>query len=160
ENNRYLAASLEWLRLRLEKLAPVPAPGAEVESAPAFEPVKPALAPEPGVFQRWLHRGEHEGEAEVKHVPLLPEAKPPSLDDQIASAAGKRKAAADIDPPPALAMLAQRFGMSDFERDTLLLCASVEFDPAMAALCGVAQNNPARSYPTFGLALLAFDDAS
>jgi len=30
---------------------------------------------------------------------------------------------------PALLLLAQNFGLSDFERDVLLLCAAVELDP-------------------------------
>jgi predicted nucleic acid-binding protein len=42
----------------------------------------------------------------------------------------------------------------------LLLCASLEFDPGFASLCGLAQHSPARNYPTFGLALTLFDDPS
>nr|WP_263384931.1 ATP-binding protein [Granulicella arctica] len=57
-------------------------------------------------------------------------------------------------------MLAERFGMSDFERDTLLLCAAMEFDPGINVLYGQVQGTPSRSYPTFGFALAVLDDAS
>jgi hypothetical protein len=110
-NNHYLAASLEWLRLRLRRLAP-------------------------------------------------PEGKDDGLDDQINRAAAARAEAAQIEPPPALVLLAQKFGLSDFERDTLLLCAAPEFDPGLSALCGRAHGNPTLNFPTFGLALIALDAPS
>jgi hypothetical protein len=58
----------------------------------------------------------------------------------------------------ALTLLAGRFGLTDFERQTLLLCAAMELDTRMAGLCGRAQGDPTRPYPTFALALAAFDD--
>jgi ATPase family protein associated with various cellular activities (AAA)/winged helix domain-containing protein len=161
QNNQYLAASLEWLRLRLERVAPPPPPLVEVK-APPQEPVRTApQPPDPNVFKKLLHIGSGKEEAAVpKPLTLLPEAKQPPYDDQIKLAAEKRAAAAKIDPPPALVMLAERFAMSDFERDTLLLCASMEFDPNMGLACALAQNNPARAYPTFALALATLDDPS
>jgi hypothetical protein len=62
------------------------------------------------------------------------------------------------EPPPALILLARRFSLSDFERDVLLLCAAAEFDPRFAALCARAQDDPARPYPTFALALALLDE--
>jgi hypothetical protein len=53
-------------------------------------------------------------------------------------------------PVPALVGLAQRLGLSRFERDTLLLCAAIEFDPGIAELCASIQGTP---HATFGLAL-------
>lgn len=120
ENNRYLWASLRWLRLRLQRLAPV---------------------------------GTTEGVTASG-------ATGPRLDDQLEEAAATREAAANMDPPPALVLLAQRFGLSEFERDTLLLGAAIEFDPDFDSLCGHAQGSTARSYPSFGLALTAFDSPS
>jgi hypothetical protein len=64
----------------------------------------------------------------------------------------------DDDGEPALTTLARRLGLSAFERDTLLLCAAMEFDTAMGGLCARAQADPARPYPTFALALALFDD--
>jgi hypothetical protein len=61
--------------------------------------------------------------------------------------------------PPALEIVTRAFGLSPFERDVLLLCAGAELDPEVAALCGVAHGDPARSHATFGLALTIFPDA-
>ncbi|MGH3392312.1 MAG: ATP-binding protein, partial [Actinomadura sp.] len=58
----------------------------------------------------------------------------------------------------ALLMLAERLGLSRFERDTLLLCAAVELDPSIAELCAVAQGDARMPYPTFGLALALLPD--
>ena len=64
------------------------------------------------------------------------------------------------DPPPALAILSQRFGLSRFEREILLLCAGMELDTRIAGLCARAQADPARPYPTFALALTLFEEPS
>ena len=61
--------------------------------------------------------------------------------------------------PAALERLCDVFGLSPFERDTLLLCAGIELDGGFAALCANAQGDAARHWPTFGLALAALDDA-
>jgi AAA+ superfamily predicted ATPase len=55
-------------------------------------------------------------------------------------------------PRPALEVLVDRFGLSSFERDLLVLCAGVELDAEFAALC---QDAGTRSGPTFSLALAA-----
>ncbi len=61
--------------------------------------------------------------------------------------------------PAALQRLCDVFALSPFERDTLLLCAGIELDGGFAALCANAQGDPARPWPTFGLALAALDNA-
>src|SRR5882724_7268944 len=65
-------------------------------------------------------------------------------------------------PPPesdqvytALDRLQEAFSLSAFERDLLLLCAGVELDARFPELCGEAQGEPQRGFPTFGLALSA-----
>src|SRR5690348_458982 len=63
------------------------------------------------------------------------------------------------DAPAALERLGEVFGLSPFERDTLLLCAGIELDGRFAALCASAQGDPARPWPTFGMALAALDEA-
>jgi hypothetical protein len=73
--------------------------------------------------------------------------------------AQSRDEAARIDPPPALLMLAERLGLTDFERDTLLLAAAAEIDPGIAALYAQVQGG-SRGAPTFALALQALPDAS
>ena len=65
--------------------------------------------------------------------------------------------AAAADPPPALVILSQRMGLVTFEQEILLLCAAMELDTRMAALCAAAQGEPSRAYPTFALALSLFD---
>jgi hypothetical protein len=61
--------------------------------------------------------------------------------------------------PSALEALCKSFGLSCFERDTLLICAGMELDSTFAALCSAAQGNPQRPHPTFGLALAAIPGA-
>jgi len=51
------------------------------------------------------------------------------------------------------------FGLSAFERHVLLLCAGVEMDSKLAALCGEAQGSPQRTYASFGLAMATHPDA-
>ena len=53
----------------------------------------------------------------------------------------------------AIGYLAGCFGLTDFERDLLLLCAGVEMDSAVASLCASAHGNAQRQYASFGLAL-------
>jgi len=62
-----------------------------------------------------------------------------------------------LSPQPALKLLAERFGLSVFERDLLLMCAGVELDSAFAALCHEAGGGDAG--PTFSLALAALPGA-
>ncbi|MBL8295100.1 MAG: ATP-binding protein [Bryobacterales bacterium] len=54
--------------------------------------------------------------------------------------------AAGMRPAPAIEALAELFGLSEFERQVLLLCAGVEFDSEFAAAVGAGG-------PTFSLAL-------
>ena len=60
--------------------------------------------------------------------------------------------------PPALRLLVETFGLSDFERDVVLLCAGCELEGDFADLCAAAQGAPQRAYPTFGLALAALPE--
>ena len=65
---------------------------------------------------------------------------------------------ADMPTPPALEMLCDKFGLSPFERDVLLLCAATDLNGEFAKLCADAQGDPQRSYPTFSLALACLPD--
>ena len=65
---------------------------------------------------------------------------------------------ANSEVPPAAVMLGQRLGLSSFELSVLLLCAAMELDTRVPALCAQAQDNPHRPYPTFALAMVMFDD--
>src|ERR1700754_2518224 len=61
---------------------------------------------------------------------------------------------------PALLLLGRHFHLSPFERQTLFLCAAMEFDTRVARLCARAQDDPKKNYPTFALALTLFDEPS
>ena len=166
ENNRYLAASLQWLRLRLQQLVPeLPAPAPV--SAPSRAPA-PAPAPAPMVVsaavspRSWFgQKGTSVLAAPITVLEPMQIAAPNSSTsnaEALAQAAAEREAAAHVDPPPALLLLAQRFGLSAFERDILLLCAAAELDPGISPLFAAAQGQPARNFPTFALAFQAFDE--
>jgi ATPase family associated with various cellular activities (AAA) len=71
---------------------------------------------------------------------------------------GPRESAEDHSPPSALDLLCSVFGLSRFERSILVLCASVDLDAEISGLCAAAQGNPARSYPTFSLAMAALPE--
>ena len=137
-NNQYLSAALAWLRLRFARMAetaPSEKPGAAKEEQPSG----------------WF--GVRKRPAEGTEPVAMKET-----DGDIARAAQAMADAARMEPPPALAILGQRFGLSAFEQEILLLCAAMELDTRIAALCGQAQDNPSRTYPTFALALTLFDN--
>ena len=60
--------------------------------------------------------------------------------------------------PAALQMLCGSYGLSDFERDVLLLCAGVELDARFGALCAALVGEPQRRHASFGVALAALGD--
>ncbi|HKR12654.1 MAG TPA: AAA family ATPase [Pyrinomonadaceae bacterium] len=157
ENNaRYLSAALNWVRLLLQRQAtresghvqPVPAP-------PPPAPVAPL--DEPSLLKRLFTHGGAD-KSTPKPAGLLLPPSDQSFEEQINEAALTMDAAATITPAPALHILADRFGLSPFERDVLLLCAALELDTSIASLCNLAQGGINRSYPTFALALMLFDD--
>jgi hypothetical protein len=151
-NACYLAAALSWVRLRLEgqaqresgHLRPVGDP------SPAF-----VQTTEPSLFARWLGHGMGAQSAQPASQPfgLLPPATTVTSNEQIAQATRAMETAAVMEPPPALLILAERFGLSRFEREVLLLCAAMELDTSIASLCSLAQGGINRPYPTFALAL-------
>ncbi len=64
------------------------------------------------------------------------------------------------DAGSALAMVRERFGLTPFECDVLVAAAGIELDGEIPAACARANGDPARSYPTFSLALAAFPDGA
>jgi hypothetical protein len=133
-NNRYLKASLAWLRARLQTVtADTPTPSRPDEAKHR---------------RRWNRTPE-----------LSPACATPSAAlDRLADA--RRDAAAPAGTaPPALVQLARRFALTPFERDVLLLVAAPAIDPGIAAVIAAAQGDPQATAPTFALALRLFDDA-
>src|SRR5262249_6940227 len=48
---------------------------------------------------------------------------------------------------------------SPFERKIVVMCAAMELEGSFGALCGLAQGDVSRPFPTFGLALASFQDS-
>jgi hypothetical protein len=88
-----------------------------------------------------------------------PSLLPPSrASEDLVLAAAKMKDAEAMQPPPALVILRERFGLSSFEQNVLLLSAAMDYDTRIASLCARVQDDPRRPYPTFALAMVLFDD--
>ncbi|MEW5861527.1 MAG: ATP-binding protein [Cyanobacteriota bacterium] len=65
----------------------------------------------------------------------------------------------NLSPLAGLEQLCKTFGLSDFERDILLLCVGMELDPSFPSLCAIAQGNERQAYPTMSLALAILSDS-
>jgi ATPase family associated with various cellular activities (AAA) len=75
---------------------------------------------------------------------------------------GTQRAAAlrsGMQPSPAIDSLAERFNLTEFERQLLLLCAGVEMDSRLAERCAEAQGRPGRANASFGLAMACLPDS-
>lgn len=70
---------------------------------------------------------------------------------------GERPRAA-MPAPPAIDRVAERFGLSAFERDLLLLVAGIEMDAEIADLCAGSANGSRRPHATYALALAALPE--
>jgi hypothetical protein len=150
-NTRYLADAIATIRAQLQRRAGVTA--APPQAAPSTLP----SAPRPGIL-----RGLFGGKA--------PAPAPAPAGGSSTGLAAAKKGVVEVAPappkpadggtPPALVVLCDRLGLSAFEREVLLLCAAAELDTSIGPLCARAQNDPARPYPTFALALSLFDDAA
>jgi ATPase family associated with various cellular activities (AAA)/Winged helix domain, variant len=84
-------------------------------------------------------------------VPVTAEEKPafPTLEETRAA----------MPVPPALETLSATFGLSNFERKILVMCAGVELDSNFRSILAAALREHRPSLPTFSLALAAFEDA-
>ncbi len=93
--------------------------------------------------------------ARVNGEPLADE----SVADKLASLQMEYGDSIEIAALPALEALCALFGLSEFERNVLLMCAGMELQASFASVCAEAQGNAQTPYPTFGLALAAFPEA-
>jgi len=143
-NEEYLSVAINWLRQRLIRLA-----------EQYQEPAEPTSAPPPSAKKQSFWNWSRD------------EGAPPSLEQGTGARASNPQIeyvpeamiqAAIAEPPPALMILSRRLGLGKFEEHILLLCAAMELDTRIAALCARAQNDPSRPYPTFALALALFDN--
>jgi hypothetical protein len=162
-NDAYLAAAVEWLRLLLSHHVPSSPPpflAGERRSTPRSESASEKNAS----AAWWTFRRTSPGmTAAVPPLPpqrALPPAPTEVTAEQVREAEQRMRAAEASDPPPAMALLAQRTGLTEFERDVLLLCIAIELDTRIAALCARAQDDLSRPFPTYALAMAVFDDPS
>jgi hypothetical protein len=135
ENNaRHLSATVTWVRLRLQKLAP---------------PLKAKAEEKRGCS--WFRQDE---------PPALEDTGGPkkASDKEIAKAQQAMRELEGGQPPPALLLLSQVLGVSAFDRNVLALCAAMELDTRIAPLCARVHDDAAKAYPTFALAFALFDD--
>ena len=141
-NEQYLEVTLRWLRLKLQQL--IPASQAQDErSQQTTDEAKGG----------WFKHKRHQSQANAKQLPSpLPGA------NELEHVAGEIETLEQNDPPPALLILAQRLGLSRFDRQVLALCVAMELDTQIATLCAQAQDNLNKPYPSFALAFALFDD--
>jgi hypothetical protein len=142
-NTRYMTAAVAWVRGLLQDRVSPPAPA----SAPP-----PATVPAERRF--WQGIGRRTKLPAPAETPGIPSNATAVTTEDVGSGVTQ------MVPSPALHVLAQRLGLSLFERDVLLLCAAMELDTSIAGLCAQAQGDPSRPYPTFALALGLFQNAA
>lgn len=141
QNDEYLGKALAWLRLRLVWFIE--------QSAGAASPVQP----ESRSAQDKAPRRSSGRDNRQAH----PATRTNSVSEkQLVRAAEELAALETADQPPALVVLRRNLGLSQFESEVLLLCASMEFDTRIASLCAQAQDDATRRYPTFALAMALF----
>ena len=149
-NEAHLSASLSWLRLRFTKLIQ------QAEEA-GTGILGPSASSESGKIPWW--KFEIGKSSRDSAAPAFLKENADQLQARVTQASQAAVAAAQsMDPPPALPMLAQRFGLSNFEQQVLLLCSAMELDPHTASLCAYAHGDPAKAFPTFALALSLFEN--
>jgi len=136
-NDAYLAASVEWIRLILSDAA-------------ATDALAPVVDSKPNLFSRLFGPDE----PAPRPRPAGPSGK------EIARARSTMDERAKSEPPPAAIMLKRQFDLSEFDLAILLLCAASELDTRVAGLCAQAQNDSAKRYPTYALALALFPNPS
>ncbi|SFS14379.1 ATPase family associated with various cellular activities (AAA) [Dyella sp. OK004] len=168
-NDQYLADAMADLRARLQRAAVQSDAPAVVK--PQQVPATPAdLSKDAAAASTerhgWLTRlfGVHAERAvlSAEDLQALEAARP----DPLPITAGYPRdttvqpPAGDSASTPALMLLAQRLGLSDFERSLLMLCIGMELDTGMPALCAQAQHDPSKPWPTFALAFSILDAPS
>lgn len=143
DNTRYLSAAIAAVRQQLERRA-----GAVRPPPPAPPPTKQ------GFFYRFGHA---KGAAPSPASATVSATYEPA---DLAAPLSTPPPAQDDSPPPALLLLQRKLDLNAFELDILVLCAAMELDTSIAALCAQAQGDPSRAYPTFALALSLFPPAA
>ena len=130
-NDKHLAATVAWIRLRLQQLIPQAEDHTETDTKDSgwFKPAK---------------------KARTKSTKTDIDAIEPAYQEIVKLE--------NNDPSPALILLAKALGLSKFDLHVLALCAAMELDTRIGGLCAKAQDNLHKPYPTFALAFALFND--
>ncbi|MEO7361005.1 MAG: ATP-binding protein, partial [Gemmatimonadaceae bacterium] len=169
-NDEYLSLALAWLRARLIAITPAPAPAMMTGTPVPIVAPDPAASTrdEPSLWNRLTSRDRRTNASAAApsgtSMPT-PRVALPRLGayDAVADATELQRQLTEketLDPPPALVALAHRLGLSEFERNVLLLVCATELDTRTSALCANAQDDASRPHPTFALAMALFDSPS
>ncbi len=75
-------------------------------------------------------------------------------EDSTAAEAGLAEFESGMEHPPMLRSLVERFGLSVFEADLLMLTAALELEGSFSGLCANAHGDSRQTAPTFSLALV------
>src|SRR5882724_10719352 len=131
-NARYLSAAMAWLRACLEQLA-----GQQKEEHRESQSLLelPVVAAPEGTKSVWRQFLRKPPQLSAKTPSLLlPSSAHIGIHDLHAeqATAAMQAAASEMDPPPALLLLSQRLGLSQFERQVLILCLGMELDTGVA----------------------------
>lgn len=134
-NDKHLAATIEWIRLRLECLAQPKQDNPDT-------------------------RKEHDSLSRSNKTSQTSRKKTSSAPDSEAIELARQEMIKleDSEPPPALNILANHLGLTKFDRQVLALCSAMELDTRIDGLCANAQSDLNKPYPTFALAFRLFDD--
>ncbi len=175
-NDQYLAAALADLRVRLQRAAQSHDAPATAPPAPATALMEsaPAVNAPGGQKHSWFARifSSQPARTPLSNAQMQVIGTPPAAQPLVVEVPDAATAAADAAASPtssvaedgkhtpALSVLANRLGLSAFERQLLLLCIGMELDTRFPALCAQAQHDPAKPYPTFALAFAVLDEPS
>jgi hypothetical protein len=147
-NTRYVSAALMWLRACLEDCAVKLLDNRNgLPELHSSEEVRP--------LWRSFRKGSRISPILPKLLPASTKSEPEAVKQ---AADAMQEIVQEMSPPPALLILANRLGLSEFERQILLLCLAMELDPAIGTLCARCQADAGR--PTFALAFNLFENPS
>ena len=145
-NERYMAAAVKWIRLCLEAQIHVVS-GSKLPHIAVADTANenPSSGKPPSEIAPKKADSESSSESSLKAETI-------EMMDQMVEISGSN-------PAPAMTMLRDRLRLTDFECRVLLLCTAMELDTGIPALCGWAQDDVGRPFPTFALAMTIFEDA-
>src|SRR5215207_8109674 len=160
-NTAYVTAALAWLRALLAARLEIPRGSTEPPSRPRSSPPDaPTAAGDNEVSARrgLFRRSSAPPAPEIVTPPRLPPADLRRVrSEALTEARAALEAASQGSPPPSALLLASTLGLSDFERDVLLLGAGIELDTRIAGLCAELHGQRPPGFLTFALAFELFD---